>query len=122
MKQQYKNIITFVWSSDFEKSLEFYTGILGFRQGLSSDNWIELAVPGLNSVYFALNRWTLDTPVPANDFITLGVEDLDKFRKFLAGKDVKLKSETEFYEEGIKMLKFFDPDGNTITAAEVTPA
>lgn len=117
--KQYKNIITFVWSKDMEKSLSFYTEILGFQQGATSDNWIELAVPGMHSAYFALNKWTREEPVPVNNFITLGVENLDNFKKHLIAENVKMKGETEFYEEGVRLLKFLDPDGNTITAAEV---
>ncbi len=102
-----------------ERSQRFYIDILGFQQGSTSDSWIELAVPGLHTVYFALNKWTLDSPAPQNNFLTLGVGNIDEFRKHLTGAGVKLKGESEFYEEGIKLLKFLDPDGNTITAAEV---
>jgi len=119
MKNQYKHIITFVWSSDIEKSLHFYTDILGFQQGYTKENWIELSVPGLHTVYFALNKWTRSETVPANNFITLGVENIEEFRKKLIAENINLKGESEFYEEGIKLLKFADPDGNIITAAEV---
>jgi catechol 2,3-dioxygenase-like lactoylglutathione lyase family enzyme len=122
MKHEYKNIISFVWSTNIERSLRFYTEILGFNKGFASDDWIELAIPGLRTGYLALNRWTLDKPIAKNDFITLGVEDLDAFKKHLTASSVQFKGDTtEFYEEGIKMLKFYDPDGNTLTAAEVEP-
>lgn len=101
------------------KAKNFYIDILGFQQLSSTDGWVELSVPGLSTVFFALNQWPLDSPAPQNNFVTLGVGNLAEFRKYLSEKNVKLKGETEFHEEGIKLLKFFDPDGNTITAAEV---
>jgi len=120
MKHQYRNIISFVWSTDLNRSLRFYTEILGFQRGFSSDDWIELAIPGLHTGYLALNHWALDKPLPTNNFVTLGVDNIDELKKHLTANNVQMKGDlTEFYEEGIKMLKFFDPDGNTITVAEV---
>ncbi len=119
MEYKYINIITFVWVTDMEKSLHFYTKILGFKQGSFSKNWVELSVPGLHTVYFALNKWDSDKRMPTNDFVTLGVDNIEKFRKFLDSQDIQIKEETEFYEEGIKMVKFLDPDKNIITAAEI---
>ncbi len=120
MKHQYKNIISFVWSTNIERSFKFYTEILGFKKGYGSDDWIELSIPGLHTGYLALNRWSLDKPIATNDFVTLGVDNLEEFKKHLIAHNVQLKGDTrEFYEEGIKMLKFFDPDGNTLTASEV---
>lgn len=120
MKHEYKNIISFVWSTNIQRSLRFYTEILGFKKGFASDDWIELSIPGLHTGYLALNRWTLDKPIATNDFVTLGVDNLDEFIKHLQAGNVQFKgSTTEFYEEGIKMIKFFDPDGNTLTASEV---
>ena len=122
MKHEYKNIISFVWSTNIERSLRFYTEILGFKKGFAADDWIELAIPGLRTGYIALNRWTLDKPIATNDFITLGVGSLEEFKRHLTASNVQLKGDTtEFYEEGIKMLKFYDPDGNTRTAAEIEP-
>ena len=120
MKHCYRNIISFVWSSDFNRSLRFYTEILGFQRGFYTEDWIELAIPGLHTGYLALNRWALDKALPTNNFVTLGVDDIESFKMHLVANNVQMKGDiTEFYEEGIKMLKFFDPDGNTLTAAEV---
>ena len=122
MKHEYKNIISFVWSTNIERSLRFYTEILGFKKGFAADDWIELAIPGLRTGYIALNRWTLHKPLATNDFITLAGGSLEEFKRHLTASNVQLKGDTtEFYEEGIKMLKFYDPDGNTLTAAEVEP-
>ncbi len=120
MELKYRNIISFVWSKDIGRSLTFYTVILGCRVVFQSQNWVELAVPGLSTGYLAINLDSSDQPIRKNEFITLGVDNLDLFTAHLAASKVKLKGEVmEFYEEGIRMLKFYDPDDNIITAAEV---
>jgi catechol 2,3-dioxygenase-like lactoylglutathione lyase family enzyme len=120
MNQTYNNIISFVWSKDVKKSLQFYEEILGFKKAYESQGWIELSIPGLTTGYIAINRWAKKENPPVNQFITLGVDDLDGFKAYLEGKKVEMYKETfEFYEEGIKMFKFYDPDGNILTAAEV---
>jgi catechol 2,3-dioxygenase-like lactoylglutathione lyase family enzyme len=120
MNQTYNNIISFVWSKDVKKSLQFYEEILGFKKAYESQGWIELSIPGLKTGYIAINRWAKKENPPVNQFITLGVDDLAGFKTYLEGKKVEMYKETfEFYEEGIKMFKFYDPDGNILTAAEV---
>jgi len=120
MNQTYNNIISFVWSKDVKKSLQFYEEILGFKKAYESQGWIELSIPGLTTGYIAINRWAKKENPPVNQFITLGVDDLEGFKAYLEGKKVEMYKETfEFYEEGIKMFKFYDPDGNILTAAEV---
>ena len=120
MELKYRNIISFVWSKDIERSLRFYTDIMGCSVVFQSQNWIELSIPGLSTGYLAINLDSSDQPIRKNEFITLGVDDLDRFAVHLTAHKVKLKGEVmEFYEEGIRMLKFCDPDENIITAAEV---
>ena len=119
MERTYKNIISFVWSKNIDRSIRFYTQVLGFTVAFQSQNWIELAVPGVSNGYLAVNLDTTDKPCRTNEYITLGVENLDDFGEHLKKQDVKFRGEgMEFYEEGIRMLKFYDPDGNIITAAE----
>ena len=116
----YKNTISFVWVNDMERAKDFYTKVLGFTEAFGSRGWIELAIPGVHNGYVALNQWGRDEPAPKNQFITLGVQDLREFINRLKGHNVEFKGDiTDFYEEGIRMIKFFDLDENVITAAEV---
>lgn len=57
MKQIYKNILTFVWTSNIEKSKTFYTDVLGLNVIFESDGWVELSIPGTQNAFLALNRW-----------------------------------------------------------------
>ena len=119
MELKYRNIISFVWSKNIERSTKFYTEVLGCIVVFESQNWVELSVPGLTTGYLAINLDTTNKPLRTNEFITLGVEDLDRFTAHLEEHKVKVRGDVmEFYEEGIRMLKFYDPDENIITAAE----
>lgn len=120
MQPTYKNLISFFWTADLARSLAFYTNVLGLRKVFEADGWVELAIPGTRNAYLALNRWTQDERAPRNDFLTLGVDDLDALQAALQEAGVRLKGGVvEFEEQGLRMLKFYDPEGNVITLAEV---
>ncbi len=120
MKPVYKNIISFLWVKDTKSSLDFYSDILGCKIVFESDGWAELSVPGAPNTFFALNKWAGGEESPKNNFLTLGIENLDEFRKFLESQNVKIIGEIrEFAEQGMRMFKFQDPDGNTLTVSEV---
>lgn len=120
MKQKYKNILSFVWTSNIEKSKAFYSDILGMNVVFESDGWVEFSIPGTSNAFLALNKWSENSRHPVNEYITLSIEDLDRFRKTLESKGVSIKGEVrEFPEQGLRMFKFFDPSGNVLTAAEV---
>lgn len=120
MQPRYKNIIAFLWAEDFDKAIKFYTDVLGMKKVFESDGWCELSVPGTRNAYLAVNRWNRDGKAPRNDFITLGVEDVEAFQALLDEHNVRLKGDViELDQPGLKMLKFYDPEGNVITLAEV---
>jgi catechol 2,3-dioxygenase-like lactoylglutathione lyase family enzyme len=121
-KADYKNLITFVWVKDWSKAIKFYCETLGCTKAYESEGWAELSIPGVRNAYLAINQWKKDAPLPRNEFVTLGVNDLDAFRAHLAASGVHLKGEiAEYLEEGqgMRMFKFGDPDGNILTASAV---
>ena len=77
-------------------------------------------MPGAPNTFFALNKWAGKGDHPVNSYITLGIDNLDGFRDFLASKRVHLEGEIrDFKEQGMRMFKFQDPDGNILTVSEV---
>ena len=119
MKENYKNFISFVWVSDLQRAKVFYTQTLGLTVIFESQGWVELSIPGIPNTCLALNQWKETPKVPPNEFITLGVEDLKEFHTKLTKDDVHFKGDlVDFPEEGLRMFKFFDPDGNVLTAAQ----
>jgi catechol 2,3-dioxygenase-like lactoylglutathione lyase family enzyme len=120
MKPVYKNVISYLWVKNTKTALEFYANILGCKIIFESDGWAELSVPGAPNTFLALNKWGGKGEHPLNDYLTLGIDDLNGFRKFLESHRVHLIGEIrEFPEQGMRMFKFQDPDGNTLTVSEV---
>ncbi len=120
MTPSYRNIISFVWSSDFQKSIVFYRDVLGLNKVFEADGWAELSLPGTPKAFLAINSWTRGGKPPCNEFVTLGVDDLDAFKQHLVANEVRLKGDIwAFHEHGLRMLKFYDPDDNVLTLAEV---
>lgn len=120
MNLNFKHAISFVWSRDVYKTLSFYEDVLGFKRVFDSDGWIEMAVPGLSNTYIAINKWEKEETYPINEFITLGVENIESFKRHLEDKGVSLKNNiVKLEEDGLKMLKFYDPDKNIITVSEI---
>ena len=122
MKPSYDHALTFLWVTDWDRAMRFYTEVLGFRKDYESEGWAELAVPGVTDSFVAPNRIAAGRELPRNEFFTLRVPDLDAFRGYLSGRGVFLKGDVvDFREEGqgMRMFKFLDPDGNVLTASQI---
>jgi catechol 2,3-dioxygenase-like lactoylglutathione lyase family enzyme len=122
MKPSYDHALSFLWVKDWDRAQRFYLEVLGFRKEYESEGWLELAVPGVKDSFVALNRFSAGGDLPRNEFITLRVPDLDAFRAYLTGRGVTFKGEIkEFRDEnqGMRMFKFLDPDGNVLTASQI---
>jgi hypothetical protein len=77
---------------------------------------------GLKDSYIALNRWALTTPPPKNEFLTLRVTNLDEFKSYLESKNVRIRGDMEEFldeDQGLRMFKFNDTEGNMLTAAQI---
>ena len=119
MNLSYKNIVAFLWTRDYEASVKFYTEVLGLKVAFEADGWAELSVPGTRNAYLAINRWTRSSAPPVNEFITLGVKNLDEQRTWLASKGVEFKGDIVEFDQGMRMFKCYDPDANVVAFAEV---
>jgi catechol 2,3-dioxygenase-like lactoylglutathione lyase family enzyme len=121
MNIEYKHAISFVWSRDIQKTEKFYENILCFKKAFESQGWIEMAVPGVQNSYIAINEWKKEGTYPINQFLTFGVKNLDAFKEHLLSEEVTLKGDiSEYPEQGMRMLKFYDQDKNIITVSEVS--
>lgn len=120
MKPRFVNMVTYVWASDWDRSLKFYRDVLGCSVSFESDGWVELSLPGLSGATFALNRRDSEEPPPRNEFVTLNVDDLDGFLEHLEAHGVQIEGDVwEYPEEGLRLVKFRDPDGNLLAVAQV---
>lgn len=121
MEMKYTHAISFLWVKDWQRAIDFYKDVLGLKKVYESDGWAEFSIPGIKDTYIALNKWGQEGNPPTDTFITLGVNDLSQFKGQLESKSVKLKGDIVTFEgenQGMRMLKFFDSEGNVLTAAE----
>ncbi len=121
MKNKGMNL-AWIMASDFQKSLKFYTEVLGLT--LTSPvhpefEWAELqgedgAMIGLGGTSCAESAEKEATPhAPGkNAVLTFTVDDIEASRKELDEKGVKLLGDIQVIPGHVKMQLFCDPDGN----------
>jgi catechol 2,3-dioxygenase-like lactoylglutathione lyase family enzyme len=122
--------------NDIQKSVEFYTDVLGF----SISNKIDMAEAGLSAVFVEkdgsriglMNYKGIKIPkrseiakiklgknsIPMNDHITFSVDDIEATTTELKGKGVLFNLETIQLEGGMKLATFKDPEGMLIELVE----
>lgn len=121
MESSYTHTMTFLWVENWDRANEFYKKVLGLKKVYESDGWAEFAIPGIKNSYLALNKWGQEGKAPKDTFVTLGVSNLDAFQEKLKEQGVQFKGDVvtlDGEKQGIRMLKFFDTEGNVLTAAE----
>ena len=115
--------------SDMEKSLEFYTGKLGFEVALESkqNNWVELALPeGFAKIALTepskefgeeFYEWASQN-VGVKTGISLETKNVQEVYDTLSSKGVKFSGPPEKTHWGGIMTTILDPDGNEIQVVE----
>lgn len=104
----------FVWVSDLEQSLEWYSEI-GFEAGERYGPWQNLDVDG--EVAFALHQGIRDEG-PATAVISFRVDSLDAELERLSDLFIE-PSDDEITDTGTaRFITFTDPDGNEIQLLE----
>ena len=107
--------------ADYQKSLDFYTNVLGFEKGINNPTpggprFLTVGVKGQD---FVLVLWP-GTPgqaqpvqggIPAS--VTIETDDIRKTYEELKSRGVKFETEVEEYPWGYVAV-FQDPDGNRL--------
>ena len=115
-------------TNDLQKSVEFYTDVLGF----SISAKIEMEEVGLSAIFIEKNGSKIElmgyrgaipkrsegieiimggSSIPLNDHITFTVDDLGATVSELKGKGIEFGLEPMQVEGGIKIAFFKDPNG-----------
>ncbi len=108
--------------SDHDRSIEFYTGTLGFEKRRDVPfgpgmRWVEVAPPG--SVTTIALAPPHGRPTGIDTGIRLGTHDADAVHAELAGQGVDVDAEVMRFGAGVPPMFFFrDPDGNTLVMVE----
>jgi len=98
---------------DLDASVAWYTDVLGFSLLYRMDDigWCELQ-SSVDKVNVGLSQ--VEDPQPGGATPTFGVADIETARDALAGADVRLDGDIVTYPGMVRLLTFYDPDGNSL--------
>ena len=99
--------------TDLDQGIDWYRRVLGFELIYRADEigWCELHSP-VDRVNVGLSA--VESPAPGGATPTFGVSDIAAAEAALAKHDVKTDGGVQTIEGMVKLLTFFDPDGNTL--------
>ncbi len=104
--------------SDLGRGIAWYQEVMGFKLLYQVDDlaWCELAtdVKGVN-----LGLSQVEKPKPQGGAtLTFGVEDIAAAKRALEGFKVEFDGDVQVHEGMVKLLTFYDPDGNKLMLYE----
>ncbi len=102
--------------SDQDRSLKFYTSLLGFKVATDQpfddkQRWIELKIPGAESRFVLFTPEGQEDQIGKTTNITFFSDDVLTTYKTLRKRGVKFESEPMVEEWGTAVI-LVDPDGN----------
>lgn len=103
--------------SDLDKSIAWYQKIFGFELLYKVDDigWCELqsSVKGVN-----VGLSQVESPQPGGTTPTFGVKDIGAAVERLKSNDARLDGDVVTYPGMVKLMTFYDPDGNSLMLYE----
>ncbi len=107
--------------TDLDRSIEWYTRILGFTQQYRMDEiaWCELT-SGVEKVTIGLSQ-VEEAPQGGGATLTFGVTDIEAAKAELDAAGVRQDGPISEIPGMVRLLTFFDPDGNALMFSEVDP-
>ncbi len=102
---------------DLDASIDWYTEILGFKLLYRVDDigWCELQ-SSVENVNVGLSQ--VENPQPGGATPTFGVDDIQTAQESLRASGANLEGEVITYPGMVKLLNFYDPDGNSLMLFE----
>ena len=99
--------------SDLKKSIDWYQQVLGFKLLYQMDEmgWCELS-SSVERVNVGLS--VVEKTNPGEITPTFGVKDIEAAKASLESNGVKIGGDVMTVEGMVKLLTFYDPDGNTL--------
>lgn len=107
--------------SDLDRGISWYETVLGFKLEYRMDDvgWCELVSP-VADVNVGLS--VVEKPNPGGATPTFGVKDIAAAKATLEANDVRIDGDVITIENMVKLLTFFDPDGNALMFAQMMSA
>ena len=117
-KIEYNGGLTLALSvSDLEAAVEWYQDTLGFEMLYKVDEigWCELqsSVEGVN-----VGLSQVEELSPGGTTPTFGVADIEASKAVLVAKGVRIDGDIVDYPDMVRLLTFYDPDGNSLMLFE----
>ena len=104
-----------IYTTDMEKSLEFYGNKLGLEIASKSPYWSEIKVPS-SGTYIGLHA--VESPNPKKSGTTevsFMVDNIKKAQQWLETNNIKITREANEIAPGTWVVNFDDPDGNPLS-------
>lgn len=100
---------------DLKKSLAWYSDVLGFEiiYHLDEMGWAEMRSP-VEKVNIGLSQVEKVEPNGSGATPVFGVNDIAKSKNFLESKRVRFDGDIYQVKEMVKLLTFYDLDGNSL--------
>jgi len=107
--------------TDLGRSIEWYTQVLGFTVQYRMDEiaWCELST-GVDKVTVGLSQ-VEEVPQGGGATLTFGVTDIEAGKAKLDAAGVRQDGPISEIPGMVKLLTFYDPDGNALMLSEVDP-
>ena len=101
--------MTRVWYHvrDLDRARAFYTGLLGFTETQSADEWAELE---RGEMRIALAE---GSPEPDGPVASVDVDDVKREVERLRSEEIEVGTVLELHGE-VRVVDVFDPDGNRL--------
>ncbi|EQC52621.1 VOC family protein [Bacteriovorax sp. DB6_IX] len=118
-KKSYDGALTCALSvKDLNKAIDWYNKVLGFETlyVINDQGWAELST-SVNKVNIGLSVKDKIT-VGGGAILTWGVLDIESFYQHLQEHHVKFDGEVITIPEMVKILTFYDLDGNALMVAQ----
>jgi len=118
-KKSYDGALTCALSvKDLNKAIDWYNKVLGFETlyVINDQGWAELST-SVDKVNIGLSVKDKIT-VGGGAILTWGVLDIESFYKHLQENQVKMDGEVITIPEMVKILTFYDLDGNALMVAQ----
>ena len=103
--------------SNLDASIAWYQKVFGFELLYKVDEiaWCELqsSVKGVN-----VGLSQVESPTPGGTTPTFGVKDINTAVERLKANDARLDGDVVTYDGMVKLITFYDPDGNSLMLYE----
>jgi len=105
--------LAWIVADDFEKTLTFYTDVLGLKILSRTDEYQWAELQGENGAMVGISAKSDECPLKPgkNAVLTYTVENIEAARKELVDKNVELIGKIQEIPEHVKLQLFKDPNG-----------